>query len=435
MAARLIVTVLLVLPVVANQGFDLNMDRPPRRVGNSTICAQLHCYASSGSSNNITTLIKMNVYRIQNSNEKILLATVLARESDIQAHTGIDTTVVGSMSESSGELNLTFSGKEDCNSGNFSCEIQFKNSLEVVDVWEKFTSPPEVSSPDVALTARLLQKDLSDLEVRIASFLSERLAEVESTIRRANALEIAKVKENQHKLESILANLSSSFFTLTHKPEAKVEPATFLKRVPVCVKAMNKSLDARAIAPVDNIEVMCDTETDCRGWIIIQRRVMGDVSFDRPWADYKKGFGSFYGDFWLGLEAIATLTKKENFELRIDLRFKGSDYYAKYGIFRVMDETSLYRIRVGGNFSGNAPNALRLGDNVAFSTYDRDYDTNGNINWALFHSGGWWYHHSTQLCNLNGVWETGDSNKEIFWENLRQNFFLTFVEMKIRMTN
>ena len=39
-------------------------------------------------------------------------------------------------------------------------------------------------------------------------------------------------------------------------------------------------------------------------WIIVQELVVADFPFnwDRPWNDYKEGFGSLGSNYWIGLE-------------------------------------------------------------------------------------------------------------------------------------
>ncbi|XP_059175174.1 ficolin-2-like [Physella acuta] len=68
---------------------------------------------------------------------------------------------------------------------------------------------------------------------------------------------------------------------------------------------------------------LCDTKTDGGGWIVIQRRVKGDVSFIRNWSDYKKGFGTLNGDYWLGNDWISNLTINGYSDLRFDMKYKG----------------------------------------------------------------------------------------------------------------
>ena len=61
-------------------------------------------------------------------------------------------------------------------------------------------------------------------------------------------------------------------------------------------------------------EVYCDMRSYGGGWTVIQRR--GDYGnpenyFQRPWNEYKDGFGSPKKEFWIGLDALHELTWNE----------------------------------------------------------------------------------------------------------------------------
>lgn len=66
------------------------------------------------------------------------------------------------------------------------------------------------------------------------------------------------------------------------------------------------------------LQVFCDMETSGGGWTIIQRRKSGLVSFYRDWKQYKQGFGSIRGDFWLGNEHIHRLSRRPT-RLRVEM--------------------------------------------------------------------------------------------------------------------
>ncbi|XP_071796300.1 uncharacterized protein [Asterias amurensis] len=69
----------------------------------------------------------------------------------------------------------------------------------------------------------------------------------------------------------------------------------------------------------EGIKVFCDM-TKRTGWIVVQRRYDGSVNFNRSWADYKDGFGSMDGEFWLGNDVLHNLTDaKRNWIIRLDL--------------------------------------------------------------------------------------------------------------------
>ena len=59
-------------------------------------------------------------------------------------------------------------------------------------------------------------------------------------------------------------------------------------------------------------------ETSGGGWTTIQRRKSGLVSFFRDWKQYKQGFGSIRGDFWLGNEHIHRLSRRPT-RLRVEM--------------------------------------------------------------------------------------------------------------------
>lgn len=145
------------------------------------------------------------------------------------------------------------------------------------------------------------------------------------------------------------------------------------------------------VAGVAPFKVLCDGQIAGPGWITIQQRINGIEDFQRDWATYRKGFGSFNGDFFLGLENIHRLTSTRRHELYIFMeRFSGVTNYARYDNFRINGESDQYRLMSLGYFSGNVDNNLEKHLNRQFSTMDRDNDIWGG-NCAVSYHGGWWY--------------------------------------------
>ncbi|RUS75018.1 hypothetical protein EGW08_017199 [Elysia chlorotica] len=176
------------------------------------------------------------------------------------------------------------------------------------------------------------------------------------------------------------------------------------------------------------VPILCDRITDGGGWVVIQRRVSGDVNFYRGWADYKLGFGSLDGDFWLGNDNIHALTSQGDFELRVDLRFKGKSGFASYGSFSMGSEASRFALHVSHS-SGTAGDSLTDHNGLPFSTYDRDND-NVASNCAVTYVGAWWYG-SCHASNLNGQWGAGD-NRGPRWGAFSGAEPVSYSEMKVR---
>ena len=113
-------------------------------------------------------------------------------------------------------------------------------------------------------------------------------------------------------------------------------------------------------------------------YTVFQRRMDGSENFSRGWADYVSGFGSVWGEQWLGLEKIHCLTTRTaRTEMRIDMAdFWGDKKYAYYNFFMVGNAASKFKLQVAG-YSRTAGDSISGGysiNGMAFTTHDRDND-------------------------------------------------------------
>ncbi|XP_050963924.1 microfibril-associated glycoprotein 4-like [Labeo rohita] len=178
-------------------------------------------------------------------------------------------------------------------------------------------------------------------------------------------------------------------------------------------------------------------EEDKGGWMVIQRRMDGSVNFYRPWNQYKRGFGNVEGEYWLGLENMYQLTRKNKYMLRVDLEdFTGRKGFALYSSFSVDCETDGYKLHISGFKDGGAGDSLSSHNGFKFSTFDKDQDT-FDKNCAKTFLGAFWYAacHST---NPNGVYLWGE-DPTIFaignvWYTWKDSHAvgMKFISMKIR---
>uniref|UniRef100_A0A8C8R5Y7 Angiopoietin 4 n=1 Tax=Pelusios castaneus TaxID=367368 RepID=A0A8C8R5Y7_9SAUR len=156
-------------------------------------------------------------------------------------------------------------------------------------------------------------------------------------------------------------------------------------------------------------KVFCEMETAGGGWTVIQRRANGSVNFQRKWKEYKQGFGDPASEYWLGNEAVHSLTSRAPYSLRVELLdWEGNQAYANYEAFQLSSEHHLYRITLEG-YSGTAgqqSGMILQGTN--FSTRDSDND-NCLCKCAQMLSGGWWFD-ACGLSNLNGIYYPAKHN-------------------------
>ncbi|XP_059146060.1 fibrinogen-like protein 1 [Physella acuta] len=183
------------------------------------------------------------------------------------------------------------------------------------------------------------------------------------------------------------------------------------------------------VTPEGGDRVMCDTQTDGGGWIVIQRRTHGETNFNRSWEEYKVGFSGEKGDeFYIGNKVLEALSRSSALVLRVDLIHKRLKYFQKYKDFRVSDEARSYSLCVV-DWSGTAGDGLTPGDDhwqsvvasVPFSTYDHPGMCSSSD------QGGWWSK-GCDSSNLNGEWKGG-----VRWYRLTSgDDAITFTEMKVR---
>ncbi|XP_058830484.1 microfibril-associated glycoprotein 4-like isoform X2 [Topomyia yanbarensis] len=158
-------------------------------------------------------------------------------------------------------------------------------------------------------------------------------------------------------------------------------------------------------------EVYCDQEFEGGGWLVFQNRYNGAVDFYRSWREYKEGFGSLDGEFWLGLEKLHQITYSDHYELAIVMEdFHGETAYARYSSFAIGGEAEMYNLIKLGTYSGSANDSLIYHAKAKFSTFDSDNDENPT-SCAMTFFGAWWYK-SCHTSNLNSRFVPPGSNLE-----------------------
>ena len=157
--------------------------------------------------------------------------------------------------------------------------------------------------------------------------------------------------------------------------------------------------------------------TSVNGWILIHQLVStSSITFQRPWVDYKLGFGDPTGNYWFGNEKVHQLTSMENWMLRVEVEgsFNRLWYSSEYFPFVLSSEATMYTMFVDG-YVGDGGDGFRggsLSDYICsgrgFTTSDVDHDSWSGGNCAASYGGWWWGHCATALLigpGSNSRWE------------------------------
>uniref|UniRef100_A0A1I8IX12 Fibrinogen C-terminal domain-containing protein n=1 Tax=Macrostomum lignano TaxID=282301 RepID=A0A1I8IX12_9PLAT len=109
----------------------------------------------------------------------------------------------------------------------------------------------------------------------------------------------------------------------------------------------------------------------------VNLRVSDALSFDRLWADYKAGFGTYHDNYFVGLEWLHTRTSAQpsNNRFRVDLLYWDDTYiYAYYVNIHILAESTNYTLSAYTFVPGGGLGNCLFGPfNMQFMTRDRGW--------------------------------------------------------------
>ena len=140
---------------------------------------------------------------------------------------------------------------------------------------------------------------------------------------------------------------------------------------------------------------------------------------------------------------IYALTADRSYEMRVNLKVQNATtYLLSYKDFKVLDESTGYRLYFNASLPNGAQDCLLPLLNVGFSTYDHDKDEDNGINCADVRKGGFWFRGSgCNTCNPSGIlYQPTDGRRlgtedEAFWDSVLGNVALFKISMYLLPLN
>lgn len=144
------------------------------------------------------------------------------------------------------------------------------------------------------------------------------------------------------------------------------------------------------------------------GWLVAQRRLNGNLGFNRKWKEYRDGFGlGSSSEWWIGNDLLATITRQSTEAMVVlsKAQVSTSAYYADLRVAGA-DEKYLLRVRGYDPSTSTAADALTALNNSYFSTPDQDNDRTARYHCARRAYSGFWYNDCfTSKSDLNAPYQ------------------------------
>ncbi|XP_309370.4 fibrinogen C domain-containing protein 1 [Anopheles gambiae] len=250
--------------------------------------------------------------------------------------------------------------------------------------------------------------------------LQNKLLEIESAVKQTDE-KLTGIVESTHNLELLMINSGINLRSVSF---------------PSCKDNLSKRSGKYILQLTENDQPFlgyCEQTAYGGGWLVFQYRYDGSVDFYRNWTEYRDGFGSVDGEFWLGLEHLHRMTSTRKHELLVELKdFEGNYKYTRYDEFEIGSEEDHYPLAKLGPYTGTAGDSLHRHKGMNFTTKDSDNDVWLEGNRAVTYQGAWWYY-LYHTSNLNGIYNNSINAQNIVWDTFNQvNEGMAYSRMLIR---